>query len=133
MAYAPVLTQATTLTYNAVLVSGVVSMKGMGSAKSAEIDVTTLASTAKEFRPGLQDFGTITVTLVRSLDDLGQAGLLTAHAAQTTNTCIIVLPSGTLKTATFQASVVELTSDIDKDGVVTGEAILRTTSTIVWS
>jgi hypothetical protein len=133
MAYTVVLTQATTLTFNSVAVAGVVGMKGLGSGKSTEIDITTLASTAKEFRQGLQDFGSITVTLIRSLDDAGQAALLTAHAAQASQTCIIVLPSGTLKTATFTAFVDMITSDIDKDGVVTGEAVLRISGPVVWS
>ncbi len=128
-----VLTQATTVTYNSNTVLGVVSIKGLGAAKSAEIDVTTLASTAKEYRLGLQDFGAITMELIRSNDDTGQAGLLTAHAAQTVNTTVIVLPSGTLKTATFSASVESISSDIDKDGVVKGECVLRITGPVVWS
>ena len=133
MAYAPVLTQATTLTYNSVAVLGLVSIKGIGSSPASEIDVTTLASTAKEYRPGLIDNGTIQIELIRSLDDAGQAALLAAAVAQTTNTCVIVLPSGTLKTATFTASVVDLTSDIDKDGVVTGTCSLRISGAVTWS
>lgn len=133
MAYSVVLTQATTLTFNSVAVAGVVGMKGLGSGKSTEIDVTTLASTAKESRQGLQDFGTITVSLIRSLDDAGQAALQTAHAAQANQTAVIVLPSGTLKTATFTCYVDSLSSDIDKDGVVTGDAMLRITGPVVWS
>ncbi len=133
MAYSVVLTQATTLTFNSQAVAGVVGMKGLGSGKSTEIDVTTLASTAKEFRQGLQDFGSITVSLIRSNDDVGQAALLTAHAAQANATTVIVLPSGTLKTATFTAFVDSISSDIDKDGVVTGDAVLRITGPVVWS
>ncbi len=133
MTYSVVLTQGTTFTFNSVAVAGVVGMKGIGSGKAAEIDISTLASTAKEFRQGLQDFGSVTVSLVRSNDDAGQAALLTAHAAQASQTCVIVLPSGTLKTATFTAFVVSITSDVDKDGVVMGDAVLRISGPVVWS
>ena len=133
MTYSVVLTQQTALTFNAIAVGGVVGMKGLGSGKSTEIDVTTLSSTAKEFRQGLQDFGSITVSLIRSLDDSGQAAMLSAHAGQTNRTCTITLPSGVLNTATFTAFVDSISSDIDKDGVVMGDAVLRITGPVVWS
>lgn len=133
MTYSPVLTQQTTLTFNSVAVAGVKSMKGLGATKSKEIDITTLASTAKEFRLGLQDFGSITVTLVRSLDDAGQAALMAAHSSQSAEQAVIVLPSGTLTTATFSCLVESLSSDMDEDGVVMGECALRITGPVVWT
>ena len=133
MTYSVVLTQATTLTFNAIAVAGIVGMKGLGAGKSTEIDVTTLSSTAKESRQGLQDFGSITVSLIRSLDDAGQAAMLSAHAGQTNRTCVITLPSGTLNTATFQGYIDSISSDIDKDGVVTGDAVIRITGPVVWT
>ena len=133
MTYNVVLTQGTTLTFNSSLVSGVVGIKGIGSGKATEINVTTLASTAKEFRQGLQDFGTITIDLIRSEDDAGQQALATALAAQTNETCVIVLPSGTVKTGTFTCFVTRLQSDVDADGVVKGSVDLRVTGPIVWS
>ncbi len=133
MSYSVVLTQGTTFSFNSQTVAGVIGIKGIDSGKATEIETTTLASTAKEFRQGLQDFGTIQVDLVRSLDDAGQAAMLTAMAAQANETCVIVLPSGTLKTATFQAFVKSISSDVDKDGVVKGVAELRITGAVVWS
>ncbi len=133
MTYSVVLTQLTTLSFNGSAVAGIVGMKGLGSGKSTEIDVTTLLSTAKEFRQGLQDFGSITISLIRSNDDAGQAAMLTAHASQLNRTCIITLPSGTLNTATFTAFVDSISSDIDKDGVVTGDSVLRITGPVVWT
>lgn len=133
MTYSVVLTQGTTFTFNSVAVGGVQSIKGIGSGKATEIPTTTLSSTAKEFRQGLQDFGNLTIELVRSLDDAGQAALLTAQAAQASQTCVIALPSGTLKTATFTAFVESLPSDIDMDGVVKGQLMLRISGPVVWS
>lgn len=133
MTYAPVLSQQTTFTFNSALISGVVGMTGLGSGKAKEIDVTTLASTAKEYLPGLRDFGNLTLDLIRSEDDVGQTALATALAAQATETMVIVLPSGTLKTATFTCFVVSLSSDTASDEKVTGKCELRITGAVVWS
>ncbi len=133
MTVVSVLAQGTTLTYNSVAVGGFTYIKGIGSGKSTIIDVTTLASAAKESRQGLQDFGEITIGLVRNYDVLGQIAIRTAAAAQTTNTCVIVLSSGTLKTLTFSAFVVSESTDIEKDGVVMGEITLRITGAVVPS
>jgi hypothetical protein len=129
----PVLTQGTTFTFNSVVIGGVVSLKGLGSGKATEIDVTTLASAAKEYRQGLQDFGGFTLSVVRSPDDLGQIACQTAKAAQLDETMVIVLPSGTLATATFTCFCTELSTDIDKDGIVMGEIAFRITGAVVWS
>jgi hypothetical protein len=128
-----VLSQGTTLTYNSVVVTGHTHIKGIGSGKASKIPSTSLLSTAMEYRQGLQDNGEITIGLVRNQDDLGQIAFQTAKAAQTTNTCVIVLSGGTLKTATFQAFVVEESTDIDKDGIVTGEVVLCISGPVVWS
>lgn len=133
MTVVSVLAQGTTLTFNSSLVGNVTSFTGIGSGKASSIDITTLASTAKEYRPGLRDFGTIQVGLVRNLDDTGQAALLAAEAAQLAYTTVIVLPSGTLKTATFQSFVESLTSDAKADGVVEGVCTLRITGAVVWT
>lgn len=133
MTYNVVLTQGTTFTFNSVAISGVVGMKGLGSGSATEINTTTLASTAKEFVQGLQDFGSVTLDLIRSEDDAGQQALATALAAQATHTMVIVLPSGTVKTATFTCFVKKLQSDVDADGVVKGSCELRITGPVVWS
>jgi hypothetical protein len=60
----------------------VVSFTGFdGSA--AEIDVTSLESTAKEFLMGLQDFGSFTMECNYLPADTGQSALRTAKAART--------------------------------------------------
>lgn len=133
MAYAPVLSQGATFTFNSVAIQGVTGMTGLGSGKAKDIEVSTLASSAKEFRPGLQDFGAFTLDLIRSEDDSGQAAIATSLAAQTTHSMVIVLNSGTIKTATFTCYVTSLTTDTAADEKVTGKAEFRITGAIVWS
>lgn len=133
MTYNVVLTQGTTFTFNSVALAGVVGMKGLGSGKATEIPITTLASTAKEFKQGLQDWGNFSIDFIRSEDDAGQQALATAMAAQANETMVIVLPSGTVKTGTFTCFVTSLSTDIDADGVVKGTATFRVTGSVVWS
>lgn len=138
MAANPILCQGVTVSIDddlgaPVIINGVVSLAGIGSGTAAEIDVTTLASTAKEFKMGLQDFGSFTIELIRDNDDLGQAELLDAMDQQERRTFIITLPTSTLNVGTVEGYVVSVTSDIAKDGVVMGQATIRTTGKLVWS
>lgn len=133
MAATPILCQGTTFSFNAVTINGVVGMSGLGSGKAKEIDVTTLASTAKEFQIGLQDNGGFTLDLIRNADDLGQVELLTQLAAQTAKAFIITLPTSTLNVGTFNAYCTSVTTEVASDGVVMGKADFRITGAIVWS
>lgn len=133
MAATPILTQLTTVTFNAVQVNGVVSISGIGSGSATEIPATTLASTAKEFVQGLRDFGAFTMELIRNQDDLGQLEMFNAMAAQTTRTVVITLPSSTANVITVSAFVQSITTDINADGIVTGTATLRITGAPAYS
>lgn len=138
MAATPIMTQTTTLSIdddagNPVIINGVISITGIGSGSATEIDVTTLASTAKEFRQGLRDFGSIDVELIRNQDDLGQLEMFDAMAAQAVRTFIVTLPSSTANVGTFEGFVQSLSTDIAADGVVTGTATIRITGAVVWS
>jgi hypothetical protein len=133
MAATPILCQGTTMTFNSVAVNGVISITGIGSGSATEIDVTTLASTAKEFKQGLRDFGSIEVELVRNHDDLGQVEMFNAMASQTERTVVITLPSSTANVATFTGFVTSLSTDIGADDKVTGKATIRITGAVAWS
>jgi len=126
--------QGTTVTFNdgttAQTVSGVVSFS-FGDGQATDIDVTTLASTAKEYRQGLQDFGDCTLELKRDPADLGQAAMETAKAAQATREVVITLPDGDI--ATFNAYVKSLSTSGGVDDVANGTATLKVTGAIVWS
>ena len=133
MAAAPILCQGTTFTYNAVAINGIIGFSGLASGKAKEIDVTTLASTAKEFKIGLKDNGSFTLDMIRNGDDLGQVELLTKLAAQASASMVITLPTSTLNVATFNAYCVSLSTDVAADGVVMGKAEMRITGDITWS
>lgn len=128
-----ILCQGTTMTFNAVAVGGLMAISGIGSGSATEIDITTFASTAKEFTQGLRDFGSITVDLRRNQDDLGQVEMFTAMASQLTRTVIITLPSSTANVATFTAFVQSLSTDLKADGAVEGKAVLRITGAVAWT
>lgn len=129
----PVLCQGTTFTFNSIAVGGVVGMSGLQSGKAKEIDVTTLASTAKEFLPGLRDNGGFTIDFIRNGDDVGQIEMLTELAAQLPKTWVITLPTSTLNVATFSGFVTALSTDVQADGVVMGKGEVRITGAITWS
>jgi hypothetical protein len=128
-----ILCQGTTMTFNSVAVGGLMSISGIGSGSATEIDITTFASTAKEFTQGLRDFGSISVELRRNQDDLGQVEMFTAMASQLTRTVVITLPTSTANVATFTAFVQSLSTDLKADGAVTGTAVLRITGAVAWT
>ncbi len=129
----PVLAQGTTFSFNSIAIGGVVGFSGLGSGKAKEIDVTTLASTTKEFKMGLKDNGGFTLDLVRNGDDVGQIECLTELAAQLAKTFVITLPSSTNNVATFSAFCTSLTSDGTADNIIMGKADFRITGDVVWS
>lgn len=126
--------QGATVTFNdgttAQTVGGVMSFS-FGDGAASDIDVTTLASSAKEWRQGLQDFGDCTLELQRDPSDVGQAAMESAKAAQATREVVITLPGGDI--ATFNAYVKSLSSSGGVDATITGTATLKVTGTIVWS
>lgn len=138
MTATPILCQGTTISIDddagsPVTIAGVVAISGIGSGTATEIDVTTLASSAKEFKMGLQDFGTITIDLIRDNDDTGQAELADAMSQQERRTIIISLPTSTANVATFEGYVMSLTADVGADNVVRGQCQIRVTGTVVWN
>lgn len=125
--------QGTTFTINSVEVGGIKSFSGFDG-EAADIDITTLASTAKEFRQGLQDFGNFTLELVRDPNDVGQIELDTAKAAQTVQTCVLSFPDDVdLNVATFSAFVKSQSTGGGVDDIITGTANLRVTGSVVWT
>lgn len=138
MAATPILAQGVTVsiddaTGTPVAINGIMSLTGIGSGSATEIDVTTLASTAKEFRQGLRDFGSISMELIRNQDDLGQKEMFDAMGLQAVREFIVTLPTSTANVGTFDGFVQSLSTDINADGVVTGTATVRITGAVVWS
>ncbi len=128
-----ILCQGTTMTFDSNAVGGLMSITGIGSGSATEIDITTFASTAKEFTQGLRDFGSVSIELRRNQDDVGQAAMFTAMASQLTKTIVITLPTSTANVATFSGFVQSISTDMQADGAVTGTAVIRITGVVVWS
>ncbi|MCW9051232.1 MAG: phage tail tube protein [Motiliproteus sp.] len=126
--------QGATFTFNdrttAQTVGGVVSFSGFDG-ETSEQDVTTLSSTAKEYRLGLQDFGNFSLELMRDPNDVGQAAMEAAKAAGAVRECVLTLASGNI--ATFNALVKGINMSGGVDAQVTGSANLRITGAVVWT
>jgi hypothetical protein len=142
MAAPAIKTQGTTFSIDddvssPVAIAGVMSVSGIGSGEASQIDVTTLASSAKEFRMGLQDFGSFTMNFIWNLDDAGQAEMLDAMDKQSQRTFIATLPATdptvTLNVWTAEVFVLKMEASIEADGVVMGTATLRVTGEPAWS
>lgn len=135
---ATILSQGTTVTVedgaaSTAVIGGIVGMSGIGSGSATEIDITSLASTRKEYRQGLQDNGTLTFELLRDEDDAGQVELREMQAAQATREFVITLSSSTLNVLTFNGFVTSLTSDIGADDIVRGTCAVKITGAITLS
>jgi hypothetical protein len=114
-----------------VQVKEVKAIKPAG-ASATVIDVTDLDSTAKEYRSGLMDHGSLSIDVNILEDDPGQAACLAAFSAATANNYKISTPG---KTRTFNATCVKwpTISDTSVDGVQTGTAEFRASGTVTVS
>lgn len=96
--------------------------------KATQIDTTTLQSTAKERRVGLQDWGTVTLAAQINLADPGQAALLAAKKAGTAQQFTVTLSDGS--TLLFYAFVSTFPISAKIDTVYTGSIALDITGDI---
>jgi|SRR5690554_2272310 len=127
--------QGTTLTISdgeaspsAVNIGGLISYDGFDG-EATDIDITTLASTAMEYRQGLQDYGNLTVELMRDVTDAGQSEMQSAKAALATREFVLTWPDGT--TFTFDGYVRSLTAAGGVNDVQRGSASIRITGDVV--
>jgi hypothetical protein len=100
---------------------------------TAEIDVTNMSSTAKEFVAGLQDNGMFTVNLDTDFSDAGQAALLAAKVAGITKNLKLILPNG--KVASFSGFVKKFGGAAagGVDAVVKAGCDIRITGNVTWA
>ncbi len=131
---AAIQSQGTSFTFNdgttAQTVAGIKSYSGFDGS-SEEIDVTTLASTAKEFQVGLEDFGNISVEIVVDHSDVGQEAMRAAKTASATRECVLTLSDST--TATFNAFVVTFPQSGGTSEIDTASVNLRITGAVTWA
>lgn len=112
------------------VVGGVVSFS-FGDGSASDIDISTLASTAREYRQGLADNGDFSMELMRDTADAGQAEMEVARVAQSTRKVVLTFPDAS--TATFNAYVKSISSSGGVDAVITGTATLKITGAITYA
>lgn len=100
--------------------------------EASEIDKTHMASTAKEFDLGLQDFGSFTVNWFVDYADSGQDKVRAAAASRATKTFKLTFPDAS--TATF-SGVVKNADRVDGavDGVVEGGATIKISGSVTFA
>ena len=132
---AAIQSQGTTFSFTddlaaAQIVGGIKNYSGFDGS-SEEIDVTTLASTAKEFQVGLEDFGNISLELNVDHSDVGQEAMRAARTVGATRECVLTLKD--LSVGTFNAFVVSFPQDGETSGVDTASVNLRITGSVAWT
>ncbi len=99
--------------------------------KAAEIDVTHLQSTAKEFLMGLQDFGGFNVDCNYLADDTGQSAMRSAKADRSLHTFKLTFADAS--TAIFQGYVLSNSMKGGVDASVEGSFQIRITGPVNFS
>ena len=122
---------ATPVTYTAI--ANVKSISDFESGSASEIDVTNLASTAKEKRLGLVDNGGFSLGIHHSNADPGQAALTARRADGAAVNMKVILPSGTTPTASFSALIKKFSKNAAVDGVVEGSVDVTVNGAITWA
>ena len=116
------------LTYTAI--SEVKTFSGFDGA-AAEIDVTHLQSTAKEFLMGLQDFGGFNCDVNYLASDAGQVLVRAAKASRAIQDIKITFSDSS--TATFQAFVLSAPLSGGVDAAVDGSFQLRISGDVTFA
>lgn len=107
-------------------------MSGPGG-QAAEIDVTDLSSSAKEFRMGLQDEGQVSLSLNWIPANTVHAGLRTDRSNQTLRNFKILFTDSPQTTWSFAAFVLGLEISNSVDDVVKATVTLRISGSITES
>lgn len=99
--------------------------------QSSEINVSTLDSTAMEFRMGLQDNGQLTFDVIFDPADAQQTGLRTDRTNQTLRNFQVVMPDTT--TLSFAANVMGFVWNAAGDDVWKSSVTLRVSGEVTES
>lgn len=111
----------------------VVSIGGLGSGSSSEIDVTNLASSAKEFLLGIKDEGSISLALNLDTADTMQTGLRTDWSGGTLRNFQLDLTDSGPTTISFSAYVQTFAISMAVDDKISLEVTLRVSSAATWA
>ena len=122
---------AGTATPTAVVVGNVKDYSGLDGAK-ASIDVSNMASTAKEFRDGLPDPGKFALNLHTSDADQGQQALRSSLATTGYLSVFkVTLPNGKIRT--FSGFVTKFSEQAGVDGVVAGAVDIQISDAVAFT
>lgn len=116
------------LTYTNV--GEVVNFSGFDG-QAAEIDITHLQSTAKEFLMGLQDFGSFSLDVNYLSADAGQVKMRAAKASREIQDFRVTFSNG--QTARFQGYVLAAPISGGVDAKVDGSFAIRITGNVTFS
>ena len=110
-------------------IGGVVSFT-LGDGEAQDIDVTTLASDAKEYCQGLQDLGNLTLEINRDFADVGQIELDDAKNGQETRNFRITMSNSPATVITFAGNVKTFTIEGAQDDIIRSNAPLKISGNI---
>ena len=120
----------TTQKWTMVQVSQGTDIQGFDG-QSSEIDITHLQSQAKQYVPGLQDFGQVTMTILTLAGDAGSARLRACRAQQLTVPFSLTLSDGTV--SAFMGFVKQFTLEgVKPDGAIQNKVVIRITNAPAW-
>ena len=112
-------------------IAGATNIRGLRSGSGAEIDTTTLASAAKEFRLGLKDEGSMSMDLITEPSDPGYLRLVALRTSRAVGEFQVVVPTGSPSwTLSFTGIVTTLGVDFAVDDVVRTPCQVRVTGEI---
>lgn len=94
--------------------------------QASELDITTLCSLAKEYRPGLQDFGSFNFSMNYVPTDAAQLAMQNAKAAGASIWFRLMLP-GSFGSWVFLAFVRQMTISGGVDAPLSSDVVLRIT------
>lgn len=98
--------------------------------QASELDVTNMASQAKEIRLGLVDFGQVQLECDHNLTDPGQARVQVQYLSGALTQFLLTLPNG--NTASFNAFVRKFSLQGGVDQIVKRQVDLRITGPVTW-
>ena len=125
--FATVGTTGTANKKNWTLIGNVKNFNGFDG-QAGEIDKSHLKSDAKEFSQGLQDFGSISISLDVDDDDAGQTLCRTAARTRAAQAFRIKLPNGNKRL--FKGYVRQFTEAGSVDAMINGTMQVRITGTV---
>ncbi|MBF0417207.1 MAG: phage tail protein [Magnetococcales bacterium] len=111
-------------------IANVLSFSGLDGS-NAELDVTNLSSTAKEFISGMVDEGGFSIDVHFDNANAGQLALAAARSSGTLKNFKLVLPNS--KTATFSGLVKKFNLSGGVDQAVKRSCDMRISGPVVWS